>query len=530
MNVDEFIEIRERIYDLKTSSSSNMIRKELWITYLNVLFPFLLTTQTRSNGFDTLSVLTACSMRCSCHRFLYASPQSSYMLCLDEPAPEFTADTNKGKISLSDFRGRWVMLFAYPADFTPICEADITGFAKNKPAFDELGVQLIGWSVDTVESHEKWVSEVKELTKVQIEYPLIADVDKKLAATYDILHKTRGVTYRGVFVIDPEGILRFSATYPLDVGRSTKEVERIIKVLQRARELNHLDDLDRARELRKYNSRGLQYLEGLDPLEESRRILEAGKENGVTLRLIGGLAIRLHCHGKHSAHLREYRDIDYYGLRKQFKQIHAVFEKLGYSPNFEFNRLYTRSGRLQFIKRENGGSVDIFLDKVRMQHTLDFSERLLSDDATIQITDLLLSKLQITQLDTKDLTDIIAVLEDHEIGQIDEPELLNTNYLAELCSRRWGLYRTVTHNLQIVRKFIENDLAVQCIGMEASELVSKVDAILDSLTSRKKGLRWRARSVLGERVKWYEEVEIGEFESARTRPTSQNLVTVTSSH
>ena len=172
---------------------------------------------------------------------------------LDEPAPDFAADTNKGKISLSDFRGRWVVLFAYPADFTPICEADITGFARNKPRFDELGVQFIGWSVDSTESHRKWIIEVNDKTGVEIDYPLIADVDKQLAEEYEILHKTKGVTYRGVFVIDPDGILKFTATYPLDVGRSTKEVERIIKVLQRARELNYLKDLDRARELSKYN-------------------------------------------------------------------------------------------------------------------------------------------------------------------------------------------------------------------------------------------------------------------------------------
>jgi peroxiredoxin (alkyl hydroperoxide reductase subunit C) len=175
------------------------------------------------------------------------------MLRLDEPAPAFVAITNKGTISLTDFRGKWVVLFAYPADFTPICEADITGFAKDKPRFDELGVEFVGWSVDSTESHQRWIREVKERTGVEIEYPLIADVDKRLAEEYGILHKTKGVTYRGVFVIDPDGMLRFSAIYPLDVGRSVKEVERIIKVLQRARELAHLKDLDRARELSKYN-------------------------------------------------------------------------------------------------------------------------------------------------------------------------------------------------------------------------------------------------------------------------------------
>lgn len=80
---------------------------------------------------------------------------------LDEPAPDFVADANNSKISLSNFRGKWVVLFAYPADFTPICEMDIIGFARNRATFDDLGVQVIGWSVDTAESHEKWIQAVK---------------------------------------------------------------------------------------------------------------------------------------------------------------------------------------------------------------------------------------------------------------------------------------------------------------------------------------------------------------------------------
>jgi peroxiredoxin (alkyl hydroperoxide reductase subunit C) len=116
------------------------------------------------------------------------------MPALDERAPDFVVDTNRGGLSLSDFRGKWVVLFAYPADFTPLCETDIIGFARNKSRFDDLGVQVIGWSVDTAESHEKWIREIKDRTGVDIDYPLISDVDKKLAARYGILHKTEGVT------------------------------------------------------------------------------------------------------------------------------------------------------------------------------------------------------------------------------------------------------------------------------------------------------------------------------------------------
>jgi peroxiredoxin (alkyl hydroperoxide reductase subunit C) len=434
------------------------------------------------------------------------------MLRLDDPAPDFSAHTDKGRISLSDFRGKWVVLFAYPADFTPICELDIIGFARNKSSFDALGVQFIGWSVDTTDSHKAWIEDVKRKTGVEIDYPLISDTDKTLAEKYGILHKTKDVTYRGVFIIDPEGILKFTAIYGLDVGRNVKEVERIIKVLQRARELGRLEEVDRAKELSKFDLRGEE--EQLDPLEEAKRIVTAGEKHGVILRLIGGLAIRVHCHGSHSGHLREYHDIDVYGLGKERMDIKSVFEKLGYSPNEEFNAWNLSHGRWQFINRLQKNKVDVFLDKFRMEHTLDFSRRLQLDDFTIPITDLLLTKLQIGEkLESKDAKDIVAILEDHEVGHSDDKETLNVDYMADLCSQDWGLHKTVTGSLQNVKQFIEDGAFVQCIGMEASELLLKIDTIRDALISKNKGLRWRTRNLLGERVKWYDEVETGENEA-----------------
>ncbi|MFI5449951.1 MAG: peroxiredoxin [Candidatus Bathyarchaeia archaeon] len=431
---------------------------------------------------------------------------------LDEPAPDFVVDANKGKVSLSGFRGKWVVLFAYPADFTPVCELDIIGFARNRSTFDTLGVQCIGWSVDTIETHKRWIEEVKERTGVEIDYPLISDADKKLAEKYGILHKTKGVTYRGVFIIDPEGILKFSATYALDVGRSVKEIERIIKVLQRARELTRLEEMDRAKELSKYDWRDEE--EQLDPFEEANRIIAAAAAENVILRLIGGLAIRFHCHGSHSGHLREYHDIDVYGLDKEWKGIVSVFEKLGYSPNENFNTWNLKHGRGQFINRRLKNTIDIFLGKFRMQHTLDFSQRLRLDDLTIPITDLLLSKLQMGEkLEPRDARDTVAILEDHELGHSDDKETLNVDYIADLCSREWGLYKTVTDSLENVKQFVENGVFVQCIGMEASELILKIDTIRDALNSRNKGLRWRTRNLLGERVRWQEDVEMGTGEA-----------------
>jgi peroxiredoxin (alkyl hydroperoxide reductase subunit C) len=175
------------------------------------------------------------------------------MVNLDEPAPDFTVNTTRGQISPSNLKGKWVVLFAYPADFTPICEADIIGFAKRKSEFDQMGVQVVGWSVDSIETHMKWIDDIRKRIGVEIGYPLIADKDGRLAEKYGILHRARGIAYRGLFVIDPDGFVRFAATYPLEVGRNTDEVQRIVKVLKRAKELSDLKEIDRARELSKYS-------------------------------------------------------------------------------------------------------------------------------------------------------------------------------------------------------------------------------------------------------------------------------------
>jgi hypothetical protein len=247
----------------------------------------------------------------------------------------------------------------------------------------------------------------------------------------------------------------------------------------------------------------------LDSSEEAERIVTSAEDNGVTLRLVGGLAIRFHCHGPHSAHLREYHDIDVFGLSKQRGGILSVFEKLGYSPNKQFNLLYG-STRLQFVKGGRQKNVDVFLDKFEMQHTLDFRRRLRLDDLTIPITDLLLTKLQNVKLEDKDAKDIVAILEDHELGHSNDRETINLGYIADLCSRNWGLHRTITDSLDKTRKFIDQNKS-RVLGAE--DLTGKIEAVRSSLVTTKKGLRWRARSLIGERVKWYKEVEAGEGEA-----------------
>ena len=243
--------------------------------------------------------------------------------------------------------------------------------------------------------------------------------------------------------------------------------------------------------------------------EEAQRIVRAAEDNRVTLRLIGGLAIRFHCHGPHSAHLREYHDIDVFGLGKERRGIYSVFQKLGYSSNEEYNLLYGDT-RLQFIHREGRRSVEVFLDKFRMGHTLDFRRRLRLDDLTIPITDLLLTKLQVVQFAEKDAKDIVAVLEDHELGHNDDRETLNLDYIVQLCSRDWGLHKTITNNIATINELIRQEASGLTAG---KELVERLNAIRNALMTGKKGVRWTIRSLIGERVRWYREVETGQGEA-----------------
>jgi peroxiredoxin (alkyl hydroperoxide reductase subunit C) len=153
---------------------------------------------------------------------------------LNEPAPDFTAKTTHGIIKLSDLSGKWVVLFSHPADFTPVCTTEFIGFAQRKEKFDELNTQIIGLSIDSVFSHLAWVKSIKENFDVTIPFPIIDDLDMKVAKAYGMVHPGAADTsaVRAVFVIDPEGILRAMIYYPLSNGRSIDEIVRLVTALQ----------------------------------------------------------------------------------------------------------------------------------------------------------------------------------------------------------------------------------------------------------------------------------------------------------
>lgn len=150
------------------------------------------------------------------------------------PAPKFEALTTHGTLRLEDYTGSWLILFSHPADFTPVCTTEFVAFAKLYPELKKLNCELLGLSIDSVYSHIAWVRNIEERMNVKIPFPVIADLDRKVATAYGMISsaESKTETSRCVFIIDDKQIIRAMIYYPLTTGRSTAEILRLVKALQ----------------------------------------------------------------------------------------------------------------------------------------------------------------------------------------------------------------------------------------------------------------------------------------------------------
>jgi alkyl hydroperoxide reductase subunit AhpC len=154
---------------------------------------------------------------------------------LGDEAPDFTQDSTQGKIAFHDWIGdSWAVLFSHPADFTPVCTTELGQVAHLKPEFDKRNVKVIGLSVDAVESHKGWASDIEETQGAALNFPLLADADRSVAELYDMIHPNAEATatVRSVFIIDPKKKVRLMLTYPASTGRDFGELLRVIDSLQ----------------------------------------------------------------------------------------------------------------------------------------------------------------------------------------------------------------------------------------------------------------------------------------------------------
>src|SRR5262245_10906943 len=154
---------------------------------------------------------------------------------LGDIAPDFTANTTQGPVKFHEFLGdSWGVLFSHPKDFTPVCTTEVGETARLKPEFDKRNVKVIGLSVDPADSHAKWADDIKETQGHALNFPVIADADRKVSDLYDMIHPNANntLTVRSVFIIDPQKKVRLILTYPASTGRNFDELLRVIDSLQ----------------------------------------------------------------------------------------------------------------------------------------------------------------------------------------------------------------------------------------------------------------------------------------------------------
>lgn len=235
--------------------------------------------------------------------------------------------------------------------------------------------------------------------------------------------------------------------------------------------------------------------------EHAQRILAAGRERKLTVRLVGGLAIWVRSPQRaRDLFARTYADIDLVGHRQEVISLREMLEELGYEPDREFNMLQGQR-RLYYNSTSEGFHIDVFLDVFEMSHVIDLRERLSIDDLTIPAADLLLTKLQVAELNHKDVTDTAMLLMGHDLGPTDGMTTINIDRVCKLCGADWGLYTTVTDNLSRTRELLPELTQ----GADDQRLLAtRIDAILAALDGASKTRSWRLRAKVGRRVRWYQ--------------------------
>lgn len=239
-----------------------------------------------------------------------------------------------------------------------------------------------------------------------------------------------------------------------------------------------------------------------DIVEEGVRVVGLAELQGVPLRLLGGVGVHLRCPraATRPGLARAYKDLDFAAPKRAAKTVRELLAAEGYEPDSHFNALHGAS-RLLFFDHENGRQVDVFLGVFEMCHKLDLEPRLALPGPALPPSDLLLLKLQIVQLNLKDITDALALLLQHAPAPEDGPSSLSSAYIARLCASDWGWYTTLHDNLEHVRTRAAEVIASPDA---ATQVQSHVDALLAALENAPKSMGWRLRDKIGRRKVWYE--------------------------
>jgi hypothetical protein len=235
-----------------------------------------------------------------------------------------------------------------------------------------------------------------------------------------------------------------------------------------------------------------------DVVAEGERLIGRAADEGVPLRLLGGVGMRLRAPGELApAFRRTYADLDFVTTKKGVGATTGLFRGEGYEAQVAFNALHGGE-RLLFFDNDHDRQVDVFVGAFSMCHKIPLDGRIEVDPVSIPLAELLLTKLQVVQLNEKDVRDALALLHDHEVGESDG-ELVNSARVAQLCASDWGLWRTITQNLAACRAFADTyDVP------DRPTLDERLDALLGRIEDEPKSRAWRMRAKIGDRKRWYD--------------------------
>jgi hypothetical protein len=247
-----------------------------------------------------------------------------------------------------------------------------------------------------------------------------------------------------------------------------------------------------------------------DPLEEALRVIAQARENGLTVRLMGGLAFHALVPAWRANVARDGRDIDLATRGRDSRDFARLLEDLGYTADKQYNALYGHK-QLYFVDPSRARPLDVLVDKLEMCHRLEFGDRLELDFPTLDPTDLLLTKLQIVKVTRKDLLDMLVLLSEIPVSASEaEIHRITPDRIASITGQDWGWWRTVTGNLAKLRVFIEDDLRPDELELGRPlrfPLEDQLDRIGAAIDAVPKSTRWRLRARIGDRLPWYEEPE-----------------------
>jgi len=240
-------------------------------------------------------------------------------------------------------------------------------------------------------------------------------------------------------------------------------------------------------------------------IAEATKIVAKASDRGIALRILGAVAFRIHCSGSAALYEsidRVITDLDFAAYSKQKRQVLSLFESLGYSIDNSSLLLY--EDRFIMDSGKTGVHVDVFFDRLDMCHDVNWKARLELDSPTISLTDLLLEKMQIVRLESKDIKDTILLFLDHDIGGGDREEV-DLEYLRSVLSSDWGFYHTVITNLERVRnEFAQTGWMNNGLKAQTDKRIERLVAALENCP---KTIRWRMRARIGTRRQWYRDVE-----------------------